>query len=419
MDKEACLQYIIFLRYNEDMKKEQYYFFILGNNVNLSLAELAACFEKWGSKYQLIRQDQEVAIIQIDDFTNEQFATLGGCKKYGLVNQQTEQIEIQDVTNFILAQAKPERFNFGFSYYGFKLTESKKIGQQFFREGLSIKKELKTRNIKSRLVQSKQEQLSSVIVDKEKMIDQGCDLNIMKLAEKYYLGKTLAVQDYHAFSKRDYGRPKRDARSGMLPPKLARMMLNFAQSKEDDVLLDPFCGSGTVIMEALVLGWQKIYGTDKSKIAIDSTHQNLMWLQQKVSFSEMPHLEILPVMELNKSFDPRSIDQIVTEPYLGPPLRSSVRRNDIDNTIDELTELYALAYRRFAEILKPGGRVVMIWPIFVFKEQLITLEMGRIISELGFVRVDHLAKFKLQDNRLIYQRPEQLVQRRIEIWQRQ
>jgi len=266
------------------MKKQQY-FFTLGNNVNLSIAELIAYLDKRDRKYELVAQSEEVLILNIDEFTNDNFLELGGCRKYGQIIEDIKTVDIETISDFLLNRAAEPRFNFGFSLYGMKSAENKRVSQQLFKKGLSIKKELKVKEIKSRLVQSKQQQLSSVAIDKEKMIDQGCDLNIMKIDEKYYIGHTLAVQDYQAFSKRDYGRPKRDARSGMLPPKLARMMINLSQASSEDSLLDPFCGSGTVIMESLILGLQNIQGTDKSETAIDSTHQNLMWLQQKVSLA--------------------------------------------------------------------------------------------------------------------------------------
>jgi tRNA G10 N-methylase Trm11 len=399
------------------MAKNQQYFFILGNNVNLSMAELIACLEKWERKYEVVAYIDEVLILNISDFTDEQFLQLGGCKKYGKVNERLESVDAKVIAGLLLEQAEEPRFNFGFSLYGLKSSESKRMSQSLFKQGLIVKKELKTKNIKSRLVQSKQQELSSVAVDKEKMIEHGCDLNIVKIDESYYIGKTLAVQDYHAFSQRDYGRPKRDARSGMLPPKLARIMLNLSKGGEGDVLLDPFCGSGTVIMEALILGWEKIFGSDKSEMAIDNTHQNLMWLQQKMSFSDMPLLEVRSVTEIDKSFDEQSIDHIVAEPYLGPPLRSKVSRHDIENIIYELTELYTIAYKHFAKILKPGGRVVMIWPMFVLNKEVIQLDISRVVGEIGFTKVEYLSKFSLGNNKLVYQRPDQLVRRRIEIWQ--
>ena len=59
-------------------------------------------------------------------------------------------------------------------------------------------------------------------------------------------------------------KPYRDMRRGMLPPKLARSLVNLAigaKSPSDMTILDPFCGTGTVLMEAMLLGTH-VVGTD-------------------------------------------------------------------------------------------------------------------------------------------------------------
>ena len=60
---------------------------------------------------------------------------------------------------------------------------------------------------------------------------------------KGFLGQTLVVQPFKVLSKRDFGRPARDDHSGMLPPKLAQIMINLARRNDDistKTILDPF-----------------------------------------------------------------------------------------------------------------------------------------------------------------------------------
>ena len=71
-------------------------------------------------------------------------------------------------------------------------------------------------------------------------------VELIKLDDDWY--KVVGVQDIDAYSKRDQTRPARDAKVGMLPPKLAQILINLCGPlKPGSVVLDPFCGTGVVL----------------------------------------------------------------------------------------------------------------------------------------------------------------------------
>ena len=118
--------------------------------------------------------------------------------------------------------------------------------------------------------------LSSVVVEQNKLTTaQGAEIVIVQFDKKLFLGKTIAVQPFKELSFRDYGRPARDDYSGMLPPKLAQIMLNLSGAKPADTILDPFCGSGTILTEAMLMGYQDLVGSDVSSKAIEDTGKNI------------------------------------------------------------------------------------------------------------------------------------------------
>jgi len=84
---------------------------------------------------------------------------------------------------------------------------------------------------------------------------------------------------FERFFERDFGRPAADAKSGMLPPKLARMMVNLASASKNETLLDAFCGSGTILTEAATLGFAKLIGSDISERAVSDTQKNSDWIK--------------------------------------------------------------------------------------------------------------------------------------------
>ncbi|MDE1845131.1 MAG: RNA methyltransferase [Thaumarchaeota archaeon] len=60
-----------------------------------------------------------------------------------------------------------------------------------------------------------------------------------------------------------------------LDMKLARCMVNLSQLKEGDVICDPFCGTGTILLEAESMGMHSI-GIDFDKIMCKITKKNLV-----------------------------------------------------------------------------------------------------------------------------------------------
>ncbi|MDD4271266.1 MAG: methyltransferase domain-containing protein [Patescibacteria group bacterium] len=332
------------------------YFFILGTNPTLSLAELTAVFNH--GQFSLIQKN--IAILE----TNEEIKAniikkIGGTVKFGLIHGEPASIAVKDILKSATSFAKPEKsdskFNFGISYYGKSKINLKVLGMEF-------KKLLKESGINSRWVISREPTLSSVVVEQNKLVtDKGVEIVIIEFNKKLLLGKTLAVQPFKELSFRDYGRPARDDYSGMLPPKLAQIMINLAGADLGAAILDPFCGSGTIITEAALMGYKKITGSDISDRALGDTKNNLAWVQSNFKLEALNFkLFHSDAAQISKHIAPNSIDFIITEPYLGPQ-RGNTPINKIKT---ELEKLYSESLREFKKILKPGGKIVMIWPVF-------------------------------------------------------
>lgn len=108
----------------------------------------------------------------------------------------------------------------------------------------------------------------------------------MQISNQLFFGWTETVQDVDAWAKRDVKKPARDRQKGMLQPKVARMMLNLALGDtpaSEAVVLDPFVGTGTILIEAAELGFQYVFGADFSDQAIIQANMNLSWWQKQTS----------------------------------------------------------------------------------------------------------------------------------------
>ena len=348
------------------------YFFSLGNNSDLSQAELRSLFPE-----QTWINLGTVLIGEFSEKINPKglINVLGGTIKIGeiiedfsLANRKALIRAIKKHSIDLAKKNNKARFNFGFSFY------SKNIPGDFFKLGLALKKELKELGFSSRMVSSREKALSSVIVEQNKLLPpEGVDFCLLADKKRVFLGQSLAVQPFKVLSKRDFGRPARDDHSGMLPPKLAQIMLNLVRG-EDNIstknILDPFCGSGTILSEAYLMGFKKIIGSDISAKAVSDSQENLNWTKKFFGRKERNwEVFLSDVLELKKFLKNSSIDYIVSEPYLGP----SRGFRDFKSLAKDLNRLYTKAIAIFFDVLKPGGRVIMIWPQFKTKDTFFSL----------------------------------------------
>jgi len=354
-------------------------FLILGANPSISFAEL---YQYLGNKDDVIVQ-AGVSVVIVNDVEIGSIApkNLGGIPKSGIIINEIRDLSAQTLSSALQEYiTEGQKFHFGLSYY--KLGGQKLSQGKLKALGLETKKILKARNVSVRLVESKSGNLSSVDVVKNKLLDKGVELCIFSSDHGYQIGKTHAVQPFEEYSNRDYGRPGRDAKRGMLPPKLARSMVNLAGAKDGALILDPFCGSGTVLQEALLLGY-KVIGTDVDEDAIHDTKKNIEWLidQNKEELPE-PKIDAMDVRKLDKTVTEKSVDAIVTECDLGPPLQGDESEAKVLSIEKSLTDFYTEALDLMRYTLKDEARAVVVWPYF--KKQNIFISAFDRLGELGF-----------------------------------
>ena len=393
-------------------KKPLIYAFILGHIPRLSRAELMAVLNQEQIKFQELLFSGHALLVSSQNKLDSAGLQerLGGLVKIALIVDRCSKEKLAPAAAGLLSQRLKsvkeagQKFQFGFSLYG---TDIKK---QLEKIGLEFKRSPINRQGKVRLVVSKNQDLSSVIVAKEKLIERGADIVVVADGAGYYLGYTLTVQDYKNFSFRDFSRPFRDDKSGLLPPKLAKIMLNLSAAAPQQIILDPFCGSGTVIQEALLLGFKNLIAGDISEKAVADTTNNLNWLKSKYHF-DVSTVKIfqLDARELTDVLDEASVDCIVTEPYLGPADR--LESASVKKIIGDLSELYLKSFESFFKVLKPGGRAVIILPVINSQ----TLDILPAIALLGFTTI----KLSAEDRpSLVYSRPGQRIIREIFVFEK-
>lgn len=257
-------------------------------------------------------------------------------------------------------------------------------------------------------------------------------IELIKVNSDWYL--SFGVQDIDAYAKRDQARPARDAKVGMLPPKLAQILINLCGPlPSDSTILDPFCGTGVVLQEALLMGYHA-YGTDLNERMVNYTEKNLRWLCEtsktlaEGSFggcyrersgaspvktgasNRVPEDEVFEVSSGDATsfqWNP-PIDAVACEGYLGKPMSQIPSTIKLKAEMAECQTIVLGFLKNLAPQIKPKTPVVIAIPAWLRENgEYSRLEIVDRIEEMGY-NVNNKTR-----EGLIYCRDKQIVARDI------
>jgi len=156
--------------------------------------------------------------------------------------------------------------------------------------------------------------------------------------DRCYFGKVLFRIDRGAYDIRNPGK-REFFHPGVMMPRMARTLVNLSCTTAGDLVLDPFCGTGGILIEAELLATHAI-GGDFDPLMIDGSHTNAP--KSTLMLSDTTHLP----------FRNQSIDAIVTDFPYGQSV--CIKKTD---TMDQL---YTDALGEISRVLKPGHRAVVV-----------------------------------------------------------
>ncbi len=396
-----------------------HHFLVFGNHPRLSLAEYRAVRPQMKEAPRLMAHG---AIVEDADWDGARLMEqLGGTVKLGdiVLSCDADELTAEKLADLCKERPRGNDVAFGCSVIG----GTPGVRRSLERLPLHIKRALKSHGVKSRWVTSKDSpSLSPAAVAKLKLTTEGYDFVLLADGKTVHVGLTTHVQNADAWSARDYGRPARDDENGMLPPKLARVMVNLARVEDGQTLLDPFCGSGTVLMEAaLATGAQAIIGSDVAEKQTLSSEKNTAWLVEQGILTNKDRERIRAFhSDVKKIADHKlpSIDRVVTEGDLGPPLRGSESQKQLDKNKELIETLWRETLRALHPMLSKGARLVVCWPSFKTSHGLSRVNMNDDLSGLGYRLINPLDGWDNTEAPLIYHREGQRVARRIVVMEK-
>jgi hypothetical protein len=369
---------------------------ILGRQPELGLVELESLLGR-----EAVRPLGSVAAV----FHGElEIRRLGGVVKLGRILYEGPVTDLQslpiDAASLPIGESKTP---FAMSLYGTEVSR-----KQAEAAGLALKKVLRARGSVRLVMPTAGPAVTAAGLHHNRVLEDGFELLIVVAADRMVVAQTLGVQDVDWYSRRDYGRPARDAKVGMLPPKLAQVLVNTTRAP---VVADPFCGTGVVLAEALLVG-RVAHGSDLAPEMVAAARANLAWLAAEVQ-RRAPELPTLPRWEVAEA-DALSVRlpegaAVVSEGYLGAPQVHSPAPAELERLRRELLGLYTVALANWAQQLPTGAEVSLCAPAW---------RVGRQWEQLGLV--DELARlgytqkvFRHVPTPLLYARDDQVVGRQL------
>ena len=312
----------------------------LGRQPNLGIAELESVY---GAEHLTFIWDKFVT----SDLPNTSFdlKRLGSVLKIAEIKEEAPLSKIKDleftitklVSKHIIDNSVASKFNLGISSHGSGLNNN-----ELTKLALSVKKNLKKEGFSLRIIPNKHEVISTAQVIHNDLTDamKGLEIVLVRKKDSILISKTTQEQNIEAYTARDQARPYRDAFVGMLPPKLAQTIINFAVGKTDlkiVEMLDPFCGTGVLLQEALLMGCPLVTGTDLEDRMIEYSRGNIDWLEKKYDASEQSI--IIEQGDATSTIWPE-FNCVATETYLGKPLSTIPRKDFLRELIEPVNLLH-------------------------------------------------------------------------------
>ncbi|HSX44571.1 MAG TPA: methyltransferase domain-containing protein [Candidatus Saccharimonadales bacterium] len=401
---------------------------ILGRQPAIGLAELESLYGS--SKIKPL--GTQAVLVDVDPCLLA-FDRLGGSLKFCKVLTELETTNWSDIEKFLIevspghaAKLPVGKMRLGLSVYDFKLSPKKLMAS-----GLTIKKAIARSGRSVRLVPNTEPALSSAQVLHNQLTGPlGWELIFIKNGNQTLVAQSIKVQDINSYTLRDRGRPKRDARVGMLPPKLAQIIINLAvgelpdEAKQsvcdippdvpipaphfvDKVILDPFCGTGVILQEAQLMGYNT-YGSDIDERMVNYSKQNLDWLVEK--FRLAPTNYFLEQGDASQAQWQHDFTIVASETYLGRPFTSTPNPTILNQTVGEVDLILKKFLLNLRSQTKAGFRICLAVPAWQSSQTFKHLPLLDRLTDMGYNR---LSFAHARHEQLIYYRPGQFVGREL------
>lgn len=352
------------------------YIFVLGREPELSFLEIISYFKSHDITYKLVEWKNEIAIFLLEELDFDLLIKrLGGT------------VKIAEVFLEYRYDGSENKLNYGISVYSGNGNKLKKYLESEFRK----------------------EGVKAIFRKPRELIFMPSEVFAKNLFEfivygKYY-ARSIAVFNPKNYKERDETRP-RQILLHQVSLRLARILVNLSFARHN--LLDPFCGVGTILQEAIISGID-VYGVDIDSESVDASKENLNWLKEKYNLKNNFKIIKGDSGRLARYFKRNEIHAVATEPDLGPYYRKMPNKEEVNGVVKVLENLYYDFFLGLRQVMKKHGKIAIVLPRLKYKTGYRDVDVNRIINQSGFrlfvaderVRLPIISKGRFLD-RMIY-----------------
>ena len=179
--------------------------------------------------------------------------------------------------------------------------------------------------------------MGSAIRGRVRLVDPAVEFRAVFSADRCYIGLVLYRTEPREFSQRRPG-SRLFFHPGVMMPRMARALVNISLVREGEPLLDPFCGTGGIVLEAALAGARGI-GCDIDRVMAAGSRKNV------------PAGDFLVADTSTLPFGDSCIPAVVTDLPYG---------QSVSVGASSLEALYHDALHEIRRVLVPGRRAVVV-----------------------------------------------------------
>ncbi len=360
------------------------YLFLLGRDSSLSKLELAVYLQKHKISYSIIVNSEKYLILYFNkehnfsNLTNELGGIIRVCKVYHTSTKITE--EVTHKLDFDI----PKKFNYTISSIDVSYSDLEKIEENLkacFKEEKAKAVYKKPVTHSSKKSKSAINYITNPCNYFSWKINNGLELFVTKNQNKYYFAKTISCFNPKNNIFKDKNRPviKEMYNTSF---RLVSIMINLLGLEKNKTIVDPFCGTGTFLIDGTIKGYNVI-GIDNDNEMVKASNENVSWAVSKFKLSR--NYKIIKADSSKANFN---ADACVFEPYMGPFLKKAINLEKARAIVKELNNIYFNVFNNLSRNIPKKAKVVCILPDFKTFDNKVVKVNREVYERNGFSLID-------------------------------